>query len=94
MEPPAASLVAEQHSSNNARLLVPNAGATHHTFDESRLVKPSDWDALDDDVLGASLDSLEKNMNSEFEAIKAELAAEKAAQKAQKAERKAKASCS
>ena len=54
------------------------------TFDVSRLAKPSDWAALDDDSLESSMAELSSGVDAAFEEAKRELAAEKAAKKAAK----------
>ena len=47
-------------------------------FDESRLVKPGDWDKLAADADDDDLLDFEARMESDFAALKAEVAAEKA----------------
>ena len=47
-------------------------------FDESRLVKPGDWDKLAADADDDDLLDFEAQMESDFAALKAEVAAEKA----------------
>ena len=47
-------------------------------FDESRLVKPGDWDKLAADDDEDDLVDFEAQMESDFAALKAEVAAEKA----------------
>ena len=47
-------------------------------FDESRLVKPEDWDKLAADADDDDLLDFEARMESDFAALKAEVAAEKA----------------
>jgi hypothetical protein len=47
-------------------------------FDESRLVKPGDWDKLAADADDDDLLDFEARMESDFAALKAEVATEKA----------------
>ena len=60
------------------RVCVPASMLPGQKFDESRLVKPGDWDKLAADDDEDDLLDFEAQMESDFATLKAEVAAEKA----------------